>query len=346
MKDPMFTIITPVYNREKTIRLAVESVMKQTCGDWEMLLIDDGSTDHTGDVCKEYASHDARMHYIYKENGGVSTARNVGLKCAAGRYILFLDSDDFFQPNTLEVLHAKIDADPQLDLICFGFGKWTPVQDGKDRLVGQEEVRSILLPTFLNIYPQNGNFVEVYVWNKCYKANFLRENGIMFNENKRTWEDGSFIIDCLACAQNALMIPDILHAFGRCEEERLSSAVFENQVQNYILDQKNYKARFEAEFDFQSKNYCRSRFNAICLLFDRMSNAFPKRAVEIIKLAIHEPIVVSWAACVVPQNSAEKRLQTYITCGRADKIFSFYHNTVLKRIVRKIRRTLKRLTGI
>ena len=103
-----FSVIVPVFNREKTIANVIESVVTQSYTAWELLLIDDGSTDSTSEICKKYAAREEKIIYIYKENGGVSTARNCGLKAATGDYIVFLDSDNSFIPCTLEKLYKTI----------------------------------------------------------------------------------------------------------------------------------------------------------------------------------------------------------------------------------------------
>jgi len=100
---PFFSIIVPVYNREKLIRRCIRSIEKQTFNDWEAIIIDDGSTDGTMDILKN--TEDPRIKPFFKENGGVSSARNLGLDQAAGQYICFLDSDDEYESNHLKLIH-------------------------------------------------------------------------------------------------------------------------------------------------------------------------------------------------------------------------------------------------
>ena len=95
----MISIIIPVYNSEVTLRRCLDSVISQSISDWELILIDDGSTDKSGEICEEYASKDKRIKVFYKKNGGVSSARNVGLDNAKGEWIAFVDADDFVRRN-------------------------------------------------------------------------------------------------------------------------------------------------------------------------------------------------------------------------------------------------------
>ena len=90
----MISVIVPVYNVEQRIGLCIESVMNQSYSDWELILVDDGSSDRSGAICDEYVVRDARIRVFHKENGGVSTARNLGLDMACGEWVVFLDGDD------------------------------------------------------------------------------------------------------------------------------------------------------------------------------------------------------------------------------------------------------------
>ena len=98
--NPSISIIVPVYNSEKTLNRCVDSILSQTFQDWELLLIDDGSTDRSGKLCDEYALKDQRIKVFHKKNGGVSSARNIGLDHAKGEWITFIDSDDEIPKNT------------------------------------------------------------------------------------------------------------------------------------------------------------------------------------------------------------------------------------------------------
>lgn len=104
----LFSIIVPAYNSAAFIQKCIESVLNQTYSGFELLLVDDGSTDDTLSICRTYAASDPRVKVIHKENGGHTSARNAGLKIAAGDYVLFLDSDDWISAQTLESCHAQI----------------------------------------------------------------------------------------------------------------------------------------------------------------------------------------------------------------------------------------------
>lgn len=103
----MVSVVVPVYNVEKYLRECVESVLGQTYGDFELILVDDGSTDSSGELCDQYALKDDRITVIHQENGGLSVARNTGMDASQGEYIYFLDSDDYIRKDALEKLVAR-----------------------------------------------------------------------------------------------------------------------------------------------------------------------------------------------------------------------------------------------
>ena len=107
----LFSIIIPVYNVERYLRDCLNSVLGQTCHEWEAICVNDGSTDGSKFILEEYAAEDPRIKVITKNNGGLSSARNVGLERAEGDYILFLDSDDWLEGRALEILKGNMDGE-------------------------------------------------------------------------------------------------------------------------------------------------------------------------------------------------------------------------------------------
>lgn len=114
----LFSIIIPVYNAEKTIDRCIQSVLKQDFSDFEIIVINDGSTDNSGMLCEQYAKKYNNVFIKHKKNMGLSAARNDGMKYAKGKYIIFLDSDDYWQPNILNGLAKEA---VNCDLVVFGY---------------------------------------------------------------------------------------------------------------------------------------------------------------------------------------------------------------------------------
>lgn len=116
----MISIVIPVYNVEKYLKDCMESVLTQTYTDFEVLLVDDGSTDGCSEICNAYAEKDARIQVIHKTNGGLSDARNTGTAAAVGDWVFYLDSDDYLEKNTLEML-AKLQREYRCDIIIANY---------------------------------------------------------------------------------------------------------------------------------------------------------------------------------------------------------------------------------
>lgn len=115
-----YSVLIPVYNTEKYLQQCLESVRMQRIEDYEVIIVNDGSTDNSRLICEKYEKIDARFKLINQENGGLLLARRVALKVARGDYILFLDSDDYWEPDTLEVVEERIN-ETEADVIIFGF---------------------------------------------------------------------------------------------------------------------------------------------------------------------------------------------------------------------------------
>ena len=108
MCQPVISVIIPVYNAEKYISYCVDSVLKQSYKELELILVDDGSTDSSPELCDNYAERDNRVHVVHKRNGGVSQARNVGIEHATGEYIMFVDNDDILSHNALKTYASMV----------------------------------------------------------------------------------------------------------------------------------------------------------------------------------------------------------------------------------------------
>ena len=104
MSTPYVSVIVPVYNAEKFINECVNSILGQTMSDLELILVDDGSPDNCGAICDEYAIKDSRVRVFHQKNGGVCAGRNKGLSMATGEYVSFVDSDDYLEPDAIELL--------------------------------------------------------------------------------------------------------------------------------------------------------------------------------------------------------------------------------------------------
>ena len=342
MDDIFFSVIIPVYNRESCVHLAIASVCQQEHKNWELILIDDGSTDQTESVCRKYAEQDVRIRYFRKCNGGVSSARNLGIQKAQGNFILFLDSDDSMSPSCMRVLQHHISQQiTKPDMICFGTcsasKKWQPTPSEAAVYVPREEIRNQYLPTHINLYPQNTHFLLNYIWNKCYSASFLRENSLLFDENRRTWEDGLFVVNCLACAKDLLLIPDALHTGCTSHAvDHLSSKFYPSQISIYLQDEADFKTRFDPEFDFSSEHYCHQNLSTLNTLFSSAFHSSRNEAPALIENALKTPIVHHWVSNIEPQNTYERCLCACVNTNTYKRMTLFYQLHSLKKAILRL----------
>lgn len=178
MMIPQFSIIIPLFNAEAYITQCLESIRNQTYKEFEVWIIDDGSTDHSASVVQDFLS-DERFHYYYQENRGVSAARNQGISKAKGAYIAFIDSDDFIDEDYLE-LFAQAIHQKEYDVICTGY-KTTLGQRVQD-FYGKD-------------YTQIGFLKQVLagtggvVWGKVYKKQLIIDYSVRFSERYNMRED-------------------------------------------------------------------------------------------------------------------------------------------------------------
>ncbi len=140
----MISIVIPVYNIKKYVSHAVNSIFSQTCQDWEIVLVDDGSTDGSSLLCDEMAMNDSRISVIHKENGGLSSSRNAGVKIAQGEYVLFLDGDDVLHPSALSSLCSVISSFQEIDFIQFKYKEVSQYPDG-DSFISNEDIKTMVV---------------------------------------------------------------------------------------------------------------------------------------------------------------------------------------------------------
>lgn len=171
MSKPLISVVLPVYNVEPYLDKCMNTVLNQTYPNMEIILVDDGSTDHSGKFCDHYAQMDSRVHVIHKKNGGLSDARNVGMACASGEYIAFIDSDDTVALDMIDYLYGLIQRfHTSMSLCChnvvFDNGeKVKPLGDGAEKVLDSQQAIEDMLYHHL---------VDTSAWAKLYKRDLFK----------------------------------------------------------------------------------------------------------------------------------------------------------------------------
>lgn len=209
MPSPKISVIVPVYNTEKWLRRCVDSILSQTSTDLELLLIDDGSTDGSGAICDEYAGLDSRVRTFHKLNGGVSSARNLGLDNARGEWICFVDSDD-----EIDNFQGLLTADWNADMLLFSL-----------KIIHSDGSSCMEIPRLALGLPQTRkNYIKYYLHFHIFNsvcAKLVRKNvlkGLRFDDAIRFGEDALFNLQLLGEVKNISLCDNVEYRYNLEED--------------------------------------------------------------------------------------------------------------------------------
>lgn len=218
----MISVIIPAYNAAKTIVCCVESLLSQTYQDWELIIMDDGSTDNTLDVCQSF--QDKRIQVYHKPNGGVSSARNYGMTYAKGEYIAFVDADDYLEPMYLEHLYQGSEYDLSITGFCYGN------EPEKSKL-------SLKLTDKSSIANSLSDLINAdqlcYPWGRLFKRSIIEQNHIRFNKKMRFAEDNVFNWEYL-CHIDSLRIDSTQKDYHKSSDEGGSGYNLSFEEMDYV----------------------------------------------------------------------------------------------------------------
>ena len=240
-----FSIILPVYNVEKYLGECVDSILSQTFKDFEVILVDDGSKDSSPAICDEYAEKDSRVKVIHKENGGQSTARNIGLEKASGDYIIYLDSDDFITSETFfEDIYNKIQ-ETGSDIVLYKYSKFfddtktldkcTFTLDFAENITDSDE----MLETLVKKDAYYG-----MAWVKAFRRTMAVENGVVFDTNL-VCEDMDWYFNLVLCAEKISAIDKSYIAYRQREGSVTSSLKLRN-LTDYIFTMEKWREKIQS----------------------------------------------------------------------------------------------------
>ncbi len=278
------SVIIPVYNAGKYLDTCLHTVVNQTYKNLEILLIDDGSTDGSGVLCDRYADQDERIKVFHKKNGGVSSARNLGLQNATGDWISFVDSDDYLELNLYETLLNKISATP-CDIISFEYFINYP---DKETLHKKDESFYGIFPkeqvicgtSAVNGFPFTKMFRRTLLdgWNMCNVQTMgdeLIHFPLRFDEGIARGEDSLFNSQIVHCADKILVIADPLYHYVQSEESacrgkfRPSQLTFVRLKDFYVpYYEKYYPDRLSGFY----KNFCELIIGIYCDMYNDVEN--------------------------------------------------------------------------
>lgn len=231
----MVSIIVGIYNVASFLQQKkLKCIIAQSYFDWELILVDDGSTDESGKICDELSRNDHRIKVIHKGNGGLGSARNAGLDVAQGDYIWFYDVDDEAHLNLLEYCVREMES-RDLEMLQFGYKAITPSQNLEEDvhlkeciINNQEQLRSYYLDNILFVKYGNG-----FMWNKFYRRSFIEKYHLRF-DNLRIQQDEVYNLKIYPLAQRVYLSPDVLYNYYIYEKGNTRSRFIPNRFDIYV----------------------------------------------------------------------------------------------------------------
>lgn len=234
-RNVLVSVIVPVYNVEQYLEKCVDSVLAQTMADFELILVDDGSTDSSGKLCDQILTKDNRIKVIHKQNGGLSSARNAGLDIACGKYIYFLDSDDYVDPVLLEKTIFVME-EKQSDWVGFGMKKEDPEGNLLENIcfvareieVKNEEDRMEFLLEYLLNYRLGWE-----AWSRIYKREIIEKYNLRFVSEREIFaEDMLFSFFYWLYAEKCVILPDAFYHYIQRADSLMGQKKFKNILPN------------------------------------------------------------------------------------------------------------------
>lgn len=268
---PKLSIVVPVYNVEKYLNQCIDSIVAQSFKDFELIIVDDGSTDRSGSICDEYAETDPRIVVVHTENHGVVTARRTGVNCACGEYTAFVDSDDWLDPDFYSCIFIDAGETNADVFVCsrvsraMGTVETTRFQPG---YYDRSQLESTVFPQMIYDMREERYFIVPSLWDKVFRTELLKAVYPGVDPTVTLGEDAVCTYPCIARANSLYIInnsacyhyrEDHVSMVNHCDIRLLqrvlafavnmnrqfseSSPVFDNQVQCYIACVGLYSAR-------------------------------------------------------------------------------------------------------
>lgn len=260
---PLVSIIIPVYNTENYVRVAIESVLSQSYKNIELILVDDGSTDRSGEICDDYGKRDSRIRIIHQENSGVACARNTGIAHARGELIQFLDSDDEIHEKKTEILVNTI-LEEHADIAFCGIGVM-----GNDNKEFRGLESSYKVPEFIYLANIDAS-LRLLISSSCaciLKRDIITKYDIYFNDEFLVGEDCLFILNYLSKCEKVYVKNEILYYYKRykaSDRVSITSYLSSDVYQLFIMNYKETLKIIEEHLSVAEKSILSQKF------FDRL----------------------------------------------------------------------------
>ena len=234
MKTPKFSIIIPVYNVEKYLKTCINSILEQTYSNYELILVNDGTLDNSGNICDEYAQKSSNIRVIHKNNGGLSSARNAGIDVASGKYIIFLDGYDFWDDKqALKNIEKQLE-ESDADLLIFSAKRYYEHQKKYTLIISMDVERDKITSNNSNTaiqYLLENNIYRAAAWNKVIRKSLIDAHKMRFKEGYLS-EDMDWCGDLLLYANKFDYYSNALYAY----RQQRSGSITQNNTEKLVAD--------------------------------------------------------------------------------------------------------------
>lgn len=250
----LFSVIVPIYNKEKYLRKCIESILNQTYTDFELILVNDGSIDNSNKICDSYKNNDSRVKVIHTENHGASRARYTGIKNSNGKYILFVDADDWIKDNLLERCNNVINKYANIDIVAYGMNVYYKnkitfhnYNNNMQGYFSREKLKKYLLPELFLIGDNEKNAVcYTSIFTKIFKKNFLIKHYCK-DYSIKIGEDFCLSYECLYNAESIYFIDEAYYVYNYCSGNSITGHKFsplEPNVYKYVKSKFSNKVQY------------------------------------------------------------------------------------------------------
>lgn len=345
MDDVIVSIIVPIYNVSKFINRGIAQLLKQSYKNYEILLVDDGSTDGSYEECKKRESEDQRIIVLQQENKGAGGARNLGIEKSRGKYIYFYDIDDCISPNLLEY-NVSLMETYNVDICVFGYKSYditcrteTIVTFPETMIENNNQLRDIYVDEF--VLKVNG-----FTWNKFYRKEFLDKYNIRF-ESQRIQQDEVFNILCYHFVEKLFISPKVLYDYFVYDKGNTRSRFIPDRfdiyksVRLHFENLKEFWALNDKRFDnYLSKRFYYSVINCVFYnLLHPSCNFTEQKKKEYLRLIMNDPLTIDSFRFAENANLGLEQYLYRYACRKASlfqvKLFAFIFST-LRRIYRRL----------
>ena len=236
----LLSVIITIYNIENYIMRCIDSILPQINNQIEIILVNDGSTDRSGEICQKYAKANYNIRFFSKENGGPSSARNVGMRKATGKYICFFDGDDYIQDNYLELILGTIEKN-NCDIVIFDFVIFPNFQTVRHNFLSDKVISGFELLSSNPVLHSSNDLCPV--WRSIYNYNNLKQHSIWFNEKIHYGEDFDFNLRATLCSKRTLAThkSGYVHVISRDDSlmQQEKKPEYDNSLNLQYLTRKN-----------------------------------------------------------------------------------------------------------